>query len=443
MEQNNKRYGLFTAITMVIGICIGSGIFFKSDNALVATGGSVALGAFVFALAAIAIVFGGLAMGQLASLTDKPGGIFTYFEQFAGPRWACAFGWFQVFVYYPAITIVVSWVVGIYGSILFNIQASLEEQILIGLVFCALCFLYNVLWAKLGGFFQNFSTVVKLIPLALLGIAGILWGDPVSGLQNLSSSSLSGIGWLAAVGPIAYSYDGWVVSTSISHEVKSARQNLPIALTVAPLIILLIYVTYFVGITCYVGPEQVMALGDAHVTEAAASLFGDTFAKAITVFVVVSVMGTVNGLVMGYIRMSYSLSLRQGMMPFSSTLSRVHPKLGIPVHSAVFSFVICFIWMALHYLATRFNLLPNSDVSEIAIAISYLFYPVLYFAICRLYKKGQIKSRWQGVGIPVLAFCGSLIILSGAVQNKLFPLYLALCAVVALLSQVYCRKRLP
>ena len=106
MEQNNKRYGLFTAITMIIGICIGSGIFFKSDNVLVATGGSVALGAFVFALAAIAIVFGGLAMGQLASLTDKPGGIFTYFEQFAGPRWACAFGWFQVFVYYPAITIV-------------------------------------------------------------------------------------------------------------------------------------------------------------------------------------------------------------------------------------------------------------------------------------------------------------------------------------------------
>lgn len=101
-----------------------------------------------------------------------------------------------------------------------------------------------------GRLFQNFSTVVKLIPLALLGIAGILWGDPVSGLQNLSSSSLSGIGWLAAVGPIAYSYDGWVVSTSISHEVKSARRNLPIALTVAPLIILLIYVTYFVGITC-------------------------------------------------------------------------------------------------------------------------------------------------------------------------------------------------
>ena len=44
MEQPKRRYGLFTAITMIIGICIGSGIFFKSDNILVATGGSVPLG---------------------------------------------------------------------------------------------------------------------------------------------------------------------------------------------------------------------------------------------------------------------------------------------------------------------------------------------------------------------------------------------------------------
>ena len=41
MEQPKRRYGLFTAITMIIGICIGSGIFFKSDNILVATGGSI------------------------------------------------------------------------------------------------------------------------------------------------------------------------------------------------------------------------------------------------------------------------------------------------------------------------------------------------------------------------------------------------------------------
>ena len=46
MNNNNndvtKKYGLFTAITMIVGICIGSGIFFKSDNVLIATNGSIA-----------------------------------------------------------------------------------------------------------------------------------------------------------------------------------------------------------------------------------------------------------------------------------------------------------------------------------------------------------------------------------------------------------------
>ena len=73
MNNNNndvtKKYGLFTAITMIVGICIGSGIFFKSDNVLIATNGSIALGVLSFILAAISIIFGCLTIGELASRT--------------------------------------------------------------------------------------------------------------------------------------------------------------------------------------------------------------------------------------------------------------------------------------------------------------------------------------------------------------------------------------
>ena len=79
MNNNNndvtKKYGLFTAITMIVGICIGSGIFFKSDNVLIATNGSIALGVLSFYLAAISIIFGCLTIGELASRTDKVGGL--------------------------------------------------------------------------------------------------------------------------------------------------------------------------------------------------------------------------------------------------------------------------------------------------------------------------------------------------------------------------------
>lgn len=95
MNENKDittKYGLVTAVTMIIGICIGSGIFFKSDNVLVATGGNILLGVISFVLAAISIVFGCLTIGELATRTDKVGGLITYAESFINQKVACAMG---------------------------------------------------------------------------------------------------------------------------------------------------------------------------------------------------------------------------------------------------------------------------------------------------------------------------------------------------------------
>lgn len=69
--MERKQYGLPTAITMIVGIVIGSGIFFKSDNILVATRGSVSLGVLVFVLAAVSIIFGSLSIAELAARDRK------------------------------------------------------------------------------------------------------------------------------------------------------------------------------------------------------------------------------------------------------------------------------------------------------------------------------------------------------------------------------------
>ena len=58
--MEKKKYGLITAITMIVGIVIGSGIFFKSDNILIYTNGSIEKGIVVFSIAAIGIIFGSL-----------------------------------------------------------------------------------------------------------------------------------------------------------------------------------------------------------------------------------------------------------------------------------------------------------------------------------------------------------------------------------------------
>ena len=424
--MKKEKYGLFTAIAMIVGIVIGSGIFFKSDNILVATGGSVFLGVIVFILSAVSIIFGSLCISELAARTSRAGGIISYAEEFAGEKVACGFGWFQLFVYYPILVAVIGWVVGIYFCILFNIEQKLLTQVLIGLGFIVFSYTVNVLSAKLGGILQNAATVIKLIPLAVIAISGVFLGSPAEGFKNISTQTFAGTAWIAAVGPIAFSFDGWIVSTSIAHEIKDSKRNLPKALVIAPLFILCAYVLYFLGITSFVGVENVMSMGDSHVYFAAERLFGAFGAKLMVIFVLLSVMGTENGLILGYIRLPYSLALR-GMVPMSKQLSVESKRLGLSVFSALFSFAISCFWLMIHYITIRFNLMENSDISEVAIVISYIMYVVLYYKVWRLYKAGEIKSGFRGIVSPLLAATGSAFILYGGLHNPLFIVYTLLC----------------
>lgn len=438
MKKTKGNYGLFTTVAMIVGICIGSGIFFKSDNILVATGGSVLLGVAVFLLSATGIIFGGLCISELASRTDKPGGLITYMEEFSSQRFACGMGWFQIFIYYPTITAVVAWVVGIYTCLLFGWQGTLELQMGIGLAYLTFSFVLNWASARLGGWFQSFATVSKMVPLALIAIFGLIFGNPAEGFRTIPTQTLGNTAWLAAVGPVAYSFDGWTISTSIAPEIRESKKNLPRALVMAPIFVLLAYVFYFVGVSSYLGPQKVMEMQDAHVYAVADKLLGGVGGRMLLVFVIIAVMGTVNGVVLGYIRLPYSMALRgSGMFPFASKLVHKGEKAVVPLNSALVCYGLTVFWSAAHYLTTKNNWLPNSDVSEISIVMSYLFYIILYYQVFRLYCKGEIRSGFRGIFVPIMATLGSIFILSGGMQSRLFVFYAAFCLVVVLLSFLY------
>jgi len=431
MEQQRRGYGLFTTIAMIVGIVIGSGIFFKSDDMLGYTGGNVGLAVLVFCIAAFTIVFGCLTFSQLAALTDKPGGVITYANEFMGKKWASMFGWFQVFIYYPTLTVLISWVVGIYVSLTMGWEMDFWRFCVIGLIWFFICFGYNILSAKIGGLFQEAAVIIKLIPLFAIAIGGLIFGDPIAAIQNPSPEAIEAtktLGWVAAIGPIAFSFDGWVVSMAVAHEVKNSRRNVPRALVAAPLFVLAAYLMYFLGITGYLGPEQVMELGDESVAIAATNLIGPTFASIIYVFVTISVMGTVNGVILGYIRLPYSLALRNAI-PFSNSLKKIHPKLNMPVNSAFFAIAISGVWWIIHWAQNEYALLINGDIAEIAISMSYLLYIVLYYQVFKLWRQGKIKGIWYGVVCPVFATLGSLFVLIGGLTNPQFIIFVIICMI--------------
>lgn len=437
-NENNNKYSLFTTIGMIVGIVIGSGIFFKSDNILIATNGSIILGVVIFCIAAISIVFGSLTLSELASRTDNPGGVIAYAEEFCNPTISCAFGWFYSFLYYPAIVAIIGWVSGIFICQLFDIESTILTQCLLGLGAIIVLFITNILSRKLGGYLQNAATIIKLFPLILIAIVGLILGDPKQ-IDISNISSIKSLGWASAITPIAFSFDGWIVATTISSEIKNAKRNLPLALIFSPIFILLIYIAYFVGISIFVGPENIMNLGDGHVAYAANNLIGGFGTKVLLIFINISVLGTLNGLILGIIRLPYSLGIR-GMLPLSKQFAKLNDKLGISIPSAIGSFVISLIWLILHYLTQKYNLLPNSDVSEIPIVFGYILYIVLYVKVFSLGNSGVIKGIWKGRINPIMAILGSLTILLGSISNPMFITYTVICTIIVIASIIYWKR---
>lgn len=445
--MQSRNYGLVTAITMITGIVIGSGIFFKADNILEYANGNIFLGVIIFVVAAIAVVFGALTISQLAIRTDKPGGLVSYAEDFVGTGAATMFGWFETFLYLPTLDALVAWASGIYISQLLGFQDfSVGRNTIIGLIVITVFYVMNALSAKAGGFFQNASMFIKLIPLVLIAVLGLVFGNPGVEFSGASgdafAASAKNLAWLGAFGPIAFSYDGWIVSTSICHEIKNSKRNLPLALTFAPIAVLIIYLAYFLGLTSYLGADQVLALGDDSVFTAAVSLFGEFGAKLILVAVVISILGTVNGVSLGLIRLPYSLALRN-MMPLSETFKKEDEKFGgMPVNSAFLVYGLTVFYSIVNYLimTSGNEFVAGLDISEIAICVLYLIYIALYVAVIKLAKKGEIKNKFLGYVAPVLATIGSLIIFSGSVVKLSFAVYAAVCLLFLGIAYCYYKK---
>lgn len=414
--MEKKQYSLITCIAIIVGTVIGSGIFFKSDNILKSTNGSVFLGSVIFILAAFSIIFGSLSIARLAKVNN--GGPISYFSECFGPAVGCAFGWFQSFIYYPVLVAIISWILGIYLSSLLRLEPSLLLQAALGGSITTLLYFVNIFWLKIGAWLQTITTIIKLIPLILIAIIGLTFEQsPITVAHNMTV--LKDFNWLSAVGAVAFSFDGWIVACNISLDIKNPQRNLPLALIIAPLIIVSVYIAYFWGISVLLGPEQVIALGDEHINVAAGLIFGALGTKIILIFVIVSILGTLNGLIIGSIRLPFVLS-KEKMLPCDCALSQIHPHLGTPVTAACFSFAITCFWLLVHLVIEYLDLLPNSDISEIAIVVSYILYVPLYLYLLRRFFQKTERHFFGELLCPVLAVIGACFIFLGGMHNPLF-----------------------
>ena len=119
-----KKYGLPTAVCMVVGIVIGSGVFFKAEAVLTATGGDLVLGVLAWAAAGCVMLSCAAAFALLAVRRPDAGGPADYAREAAGPGYAYCVGWFLAAVYYPSMTAVLAWASARYACLLLGADSA-------------------------------------------------------------------------------------------------------------------------------------------------------------------------------------------------------------------------------------------------------------------------------------------------------------------------------
>lgn len=432
-KKSNQRYGPVTAASLVVGIVIGSGIFFKSDDILGLTG-SILLGVLGFLLVGVGVVCGAVIISQYAINNPKEGGMVAYAADAFGPKFALIAAWLLQSVYFPAFIAILARITADYTVQLFGWDASLILPI--SLFYIVGCFIANYKSPEIGGKLQVSTTISKLIPLILIGLIGLFFHfDTQEVVKDYTETETNFFGALIA---IAFAFDGWIVATSISGELKNAKKNLPLALILGTSSIVVIYIVYFAGISLVAGPEVIIANGNEHLGIAANMLLGDVGEKVILLFVVISAFGGTNGMTLAYLRLPKTLP-ENSLFNDRFNFKEVNEKTGISKNGAI----LCIFFLVFYLILDNASITVPAlidlkfDISALPIIPVYLVYTALYIGAISLLKKNN-ASIWYYVAL-VVGVCVALIILAGSLSNN-GPLYLLISALMFIFLLPFLKK---
>lgn len=453
MNKLNEKYDLTTAICVVSGIVVGTGIFFKTGVILKETNGSFWLGILAWVIGGAVMLFCSF---NFATISLKHHNI-TSLNDFAnvtvGNKYAAYIGSFVKNIYFPSMTATVAFVAGMYTCELFNIKGVNYPFTLPVFLFAGgyliVLFILNIIAPIIAGKFQVSTTIIKLIPLLLMAIVGTIYGLTSNTLiDNVNSGSnpdYGGNGIFAAICVTAFSYEGWICATNIGEEIKHKHKNLPKALLIGSLIVIVIYILYNIGISGALSHEEIIAGGSSStsIKIAFTNLFGNFSATLLNIVIVISALGTLNGLIMANSRAGYTLAkYNLGICPKKFTY--VSKKHSIPTVSAIYAFFITIFWL-IYYYFSQTNKLANGigfpfSSDELPIITTYLFYIPIFIAI---YKNTDL-SFFKRIVLPTLGIISAILMITASIYRHgintlwyliFFILFMALTTFVFILNK--------
>ena len=429
-KELQKNIGFLAALSTVVGVVIGSWVFFKPQAIYTSTNWAPGLGLIAWVLGGLITIAGGLTATEVSAAIPRTGGMMIYIEEVYGKSLGFLTGWMQTVLFFPGTIAACAVIFAQQSSELLGSTSDnmiLVLPIAVGIIL--LTALLNTIGSSFGGYIQTIATVGKLVPLVLIIIFGFIRGNSTSVFNPMVGSGVNTITTLGQVlVSTLFAYDGWINVGAIAGEMKNPGRDLPRAIVGGLSLVMAVYLAINIAYL-WVAPASDLAMVTSPASLVATKIFGAIGGKVISIGILISVFGTLNGYLLTGPRVAYALS-KDGLLPGSKMLIKVNK--GSSPYNAIY---LISILASIYALTGQFNLL-----SDLTVFVIWIFYVLTFIGVIILRKSKPNLNRPYRVPlypiIPLVAILGGgfvvinqlltspIIALGGIIITTIgFPIY--------------------
>jgi len=337
-----RRLGPLDAAAIVISNVIGGGIFFVP----VIVAGMVPQPMWmigVWAAGGALAFFGAMAYAELAALRPQAGGEYVYLRDAFGPMAAFLTGWTSFVAGFSgaiaASALALADYIGRFvpaaasGDPLFRVPGLIvSPRAIVALTAITALTLIHVRGLGPGRLLQNTLAALKVSAIALFVAIGLSAGRG-SAAHFASTAAVAPVSFLLALVPVMFSYSGWNAAAYVAEEVRDPGRNVPLALSIGTISVVLLYVILNV-LYVYAMPVRELAAvpGSRLMDTVAERLFGFVAGDVLALFTIVSLAASISAMVIAGPRVYFAMA-RDGL--FVPSAATVHAKFHTPASAII------------------------------------------------------------------------------------------------------------
>jgi APA family basic amino acid/polyamine antiporter len=422
---NLKRdLGVWSAVAIVVGSVIGSGIFLVPST-MIQKVGSPEVMYLVWIFGGLLSMAGALCYAELSAAMPEAGGGYVYLRETYGPLWGFIYAWTLTWVGKSGSAATL-------GTALFYYLAhflpGLERELvtvplpigpggqpleitygqLLAMAVILLLAGINYVGVRSGGIVQVVGTVAKVGLIGAIVVVALIWGDGSTEHYTTTIPAMGGLaGFMAALVAALWAYEGWADVSYVASEIKNPQRNLPRALIGGTLLIIAVYLVTNLAYFYVLSPSEI-AGSDRVAATMMERVSGSTGAGLVSIAAMISIFAALNGTLLTVPRVPFAAA-QDGL--FFKAMGRVHPTHRTPS----VSILVIGAWSALLVLSGRYE-----NLFTYVVVATWLLYGMTAASVIVLRKKRpELPRPYRTLGYPVVPIL-FVVVAAGMLLSTLF-----------------------